>query len=86
MAWWDGWFYSTQLDRIEQNVRKIMGQLDDLQAALDDVSAKVDAVGTEVQDLITKLQNLPPTPNLTAAIQQAQGIAAKLAAIPPEPA
>jgi outer membrane murein-binding lipoprotein Lpp len=86
VAWWDGWFYSTQLDRIEQKVTKLVSQVDDLKAALDDVSAKVDAVGTEVQDLITKLQNLPPTPDLTAAIQQAQAIAAKLAAIPPEPA
>ena len=72
--------------RIERLLEAVMAQIDDLKAALDDVSTKVDAVGVEVKDLIAKLQNLPPTPDLTAAIAQAQGIAAKLAAIPPEPA
>ena len=64
---------------------KTLAQIDDLKAALDDVSGKVDAVGAEVTDLIAKLSSLPPSPDLTAAIAQAQSIAAKLAAIPPEP-
>jgi uncharacterized protein YoxC len=66
---------------------QIMAQVDDLKAALDDVSKKVDGVGTEVADLITKLQavNQNPAVDLGPAIAQAQGIAAKLAAIPPAP-
>lgn len=83
---------STQLDAIQCAVNiltqqgvKIMAQIDDLNAALASILAAVGTVGTEVQDLITKLQNMPPSVDLTAAIAQANGILAKLQAIPPEP-
>jgi ABC-type transporter Mla subunit MlaD len=76
------------LTTIKHTGEKALAQIDDLKAALDDVSGKVDAVGTEVQDLIAKLQALlgQTAPDLAPLIAQAQGIAAKLAAIPPEPA
>ena len=76
------------LRKVVEGQEKIMGQLEDLQAALDATGTALDGIGgevtnlgAEVQNLINKLGTIPPSPDLTAALTQAQAIQGKVAAI-----